>query len=376
VRLQDATGQATNEYTAVLALVAAALVGAGAVVGVGEVGTAVAHTVRTGICIVGGDICRASDAAAAGLEPCTVHDRSDGGGATYSIAWLRLGSSKGLTVAARSDGSVIVTQAERRNAGAGAGVGVEATPLGIEFGVEGSIDATISSGAAWEFPDAAAAGAFLAGRTHPPPTWRFGDAGEVVSGMAGAKVGGATVTGVEVSAAAAAGARVGRGTTTLYIRTELDSALRAWPVGAIASGPSNGEAVVELTMDGDGPREIAFRRLGRPAGGDRVVDTVARLDLRDPANRSAAEGVLARRLPWPPAVADDLQALVRVAVQRGTVEQSVYDVRDDSTSLDLAVRFGAELGLDVDDVHVQRRLVAASAWTAGSQERLREDCVV
>src|SRR4029453_15010164 len=162
--------------------------------GAGGGGTRAAHTVRTGICIVGGDICRSSDAAAAGLEPCTVRERSDGGGATLSLAWLRLGESKGLTVTARSDGSVVVTQARERKDGAGAGIGVEASPLGIEFGIEGAIDATLASGAVWEFPDAASAAAFLAGRTHPPPTWRFGDAGEVLSAGAGARLGGGAPT--------------------------------------------------------------------------------------------------------------------------------------------------------------------------------------
>ena len=85
MRTRDATGQATAEYAGVLALVAATLLGTGAVVGVSGVGDAVAAGIRTGICIVGGDVCRASDAAAAGLEPCTVGERSEGGGATVSI---------------------------------------------------------------------------------------------------------------------------------------------------------------------------------------------------------------------------------------------------------------------------------------------------
>jgi hypothetical protein len=375
VRPHDATGQATTEYTAILALVAAALVGAGAAIGVGEVGQAVAHTVRTGICIVGGDICRASDAAAAGLEPCTVRERSDGGGATLSLAWLRLGESNGLTVAARSDGSVLVTKARERKAGAGAGIGVEASPLGIEFGIEGAIDATLATGAAWEFPDAASAAAFLAGRTHPPPTWRFGDAGEVLSAGAGARLGGVTLTGVEAAATAAAGARVGGDATTLYVRAELGSGIHGWPPGTRVSGPSTGDMIVEVTLGRNGPRELAFRRLGR-AGAGRVVDTVARLDLSDPANRAAAAGLLAHRLPWPGAVAAELRQLLRLAVQRGTVEQAMYDLRDDSTSFELAARFGGELGLEADHVHVERRLVAASVWIAGSQERVREDCVM
>jgi hypothetical protein len=362
VRPTDATGQTTAEYTALLALVAAALVGAGAILGPGQIGAAVASGVRTGICLVGGDICRASDAEAAGLEPCTVGERHDGGGTTVSVAWLRLGGGGGLTVATRSDGTVLVTKTDEDHAGAGLGLGVEASPLGVELGVEGSIDFTVARGEAWEFPDAAAAGRFLAGGD-APPTWRFGETGAVLTAGAGAALAGNTLAGVEASARSAEGARVGRGQTTLYMRTRLDSGVKL-PGGAGIGGPTSGDVMTELTLDGDRPREIAFRTVGRAAGGGRVADTVARLDLRDPANRAAADA------------APDLRSLLRLAVQRGVVERSVYEVRDDSRGLELAVRLGAQLGVDASDVHVRRRLVAASAWTPGSQELVREDCLM
>jgi hypothetical protein len=134
--------------------------------------------------------------------------------------------------------------------------------------------------------------------------------------------------------------------------------------------------MVELTSADGRPRELAFRTVGRPAGKGQVVDIVARLDLRDPANRQAAAAVLAHRLPWPPAVAGDLRALARLAVQRGVVERAVYDVRNDSGSFDVAARLGVELGIDVDQIDMERRLVGASAWIHGSQERLREDCAI
>jgi hypothetical protein len=63
-------------------------------------------------------------------------------------------------------------------------------------------------------------------------------------------------------------------------------------------------------------------------------------------------------------------------VQHGTVERAVYDVSDESGTFSLAARLGMELGVDLDKVKVQRRLVSASAWTPGSQERVREDCLM
>jgi hypothetical protein len=379
VHPRDPSGQAAAEYAALLALAAVVLGGAGAVVGLDAVGEAVAAGVRTGICIVGGDVCRASDAAAAGLEPCTVDERTRGGGMTLTVASLRLGGHDGWTVATRSDGSVLVTEAGRRSAGGGVGLGIEASPLGLSFGIEGKYDFTTGSGRAWELPDTAAAARLLAtdDRDRPPPTWRFGDAGAVLSGEAAAKVGGATLIGVEATATAAAGARIGRGTTTIYVRARLDSGASVWVPGSDrhVDGPSTGDAIAEITRDAGGLREIAFRTVQRGARAGRVVETVARLDLRDPANRAAAEPLLARRLPWPPGVASDLRAVVRRAVQAGVVERAVYAVRDGSDALEVAARVGLELGIDVDRVDVARRLVAASAWTPGSHERRREDCV-
>ncbi len=374
----DHTGQATTEYTGLLALIAVALLGAGMVVGLDDVGAAVAKGIRTGICIVGGDVCRSSDAAAAGLEPCTVGERSGGGGATLSLAWLRIGDRNGWSVATRSDGSVLVTRAHARKGGVGAGIGLEASPFGLSIGVEGKADFEFGSGATWEFPDAESAARFMAHGGDVAPTWRFGEAGDVLTAEAGVKVGGATLTGVEATARSAGGARVGRGQTTLYIRTRLDSGASVW-VGNHTeemAGPSTGDVMVELTLEHGSPREVAFRTARNGGAPGQVVDTVARLDLRDPANRAAATHLLTQQLPWPAAIAGEVHDVMLYAVQHGTVERSVYDVQDESSDFELAARLGEELGIEVNRVKLQRRLVAASAWTPGSQERVREDCVM
>jgi hypothetical protein len=365
-------GQASAEYVGVLALAALAFVGAGAMVGLGEVPAAVASTVRTGICLVAGDICRDSDARAAGLQPCTIGDHSEGGGTTLSVGWLRVGGADGLLVAQRSDGSVVITKSKESRAGAGAGVGFEATPLGVDVGVYGALDFTITHGAAWEFPDAASAARFIADADDVPPTWKFGAMGGDVSGEVSAALKGIRFAGVHAGAGMAAGARYGRGQTTLYMRGHLNTGANMWAPGSetAVTGPG-GEVMIELTVAGDDVREIAFRTASSRAGGSQVIDTVARLDLRDPRNRAAAESVLVNGVPAPPR----LLALMRYTVQHGTVERAVYDVRDSSSSFALAVKLVAELGLEDKDVDIERQLIAASAWTHGSQERLREDCV-
>jgi len=377
---RDRTGQATAEYAALLALVALALAGAGALVGLHTIGDVVAATVRTGICIVGGDVCRASDAKAAGLEPCTVGERALGRGLTLTIASIRFGSGDEWTAATRSDGSVLVTKARRRSGGVAAGVGIQASPLGLEFGVKGKVDFAIGTGSGWEFPDAASAARFLTRHDEDrlPPAWRFGEASELLTGSAGVKVGGATLTGVEATAEGAAGARVGRGRTTLYVRARLDSKAKAWMPGnnRTAHGPSTGDVMTEITSDAGGVREVAFRTAERGPRPGQVTEWVARLDLRDPANRAAAEPLLSRRLPWPPGVLSDLRAVALRSVQVGTVERAVYAVHDESEGFELAARLGIAFGIDADRVDVDKRLLAASAWTQGSQERMREDCVM
>ena len=77
--------------------------------------------VRTGVCIVGGDVCRASDAAAAGLAPCTLSDRRRGGGLAVTVLSVRVGGDHQWLVARRSDGSVAVTKLARDDLGASGG---------------------------------------------------------------------------------------------------------------------------------------------------------------------------------------------------------------------------------------------------------------
>jgi hypothetical protein len=369
---------ASAEYTALLGLVGAALAGTGAVVGVEAIGETVANGVRTGICIVAGDVCRASDAEAAGLAPCTVAESTRGEGLTFTVASIRFGADDEWTASRRSDGTVIVTHSDERRLGGKVGIGVEASPLGVNAEVSGKVDYALTSGRAWEFPDSDSARRFLDDQDreqHVPATWRFGDVGAVVGGEAEAGLGPLTLTEFEATARAASGARVGRGLTTYYVRTRADSfagGISLPGVDARVEGPSTGDSVVEVTRDRGGPREIAFRRVQRGMRDGQVVETVARLDLRDPGNRAAAEPLL----EWGPGVAGELRVLVARAVRSGIVERAVYDVDDDSEGLEIGASLGVSIGVDASETELDRRLVAAQAWTDGSRARDRADCGV
>jgi hypothetical protein len=371
--------------------VATALAVAAPAAGLAGVPGQVARVVRTGVCIVGGDVCRASDAAAAGLAPCTLSDRLRGGGLAVTVLSVRVGADHQFLVAQRSDGSVAVTHVAGPEVGVSGGLGFEAGP--VKAGFEGDAGVRIPVGIGWEFRDAATARRFLdearqgfSPRARDwPPAWRSGEAGLVTSGWAGLGVQakgeggeslGGRAAGIDVEARSAIGARIGRGTTTLYLRAQTQGPRTTGALAGLIGASPAGPVIAEYTLDRDGPRELAFRVTARGTREHQVVETVARMDLRVPANRAVAERLLRHRAPWPPAVARDLREAVGHAVRAGTVERSVYAVEDDSRSLDLAARFGAEIGVEAGLAKVDRRLVEASAWTAGSPERAREDCIV
>jgi hypothetical protein len=377
------------DYAALLAVVAVAFAGAGAAAGpsLSRLPGTVSHVVRTGICIVGGDVCRPADARAEGLRPCVVDERARGGGLTVAIVSLRVGEKGEWTVARRSDGTVLITHADDRIAGVGGGLGFELA--GLDVGASGSLDASVATGAAWELPSTAAAARFLADvrarRAPPAPTWRFGDLGEEVSGSVGIDAAGVTLTGAELSTKAAAGVRTGRGTRTVYIDagTALSAPVDLLSGGRLAGrgtseapgGGRSGPVVLAVTRDRGGLRELSFRSVVTGDGDGEVVETVGRLDLRDPASRAVAERLLQVRLPWPPAIAEDLRAVLRRTLAAGTIERSVYVVEDRSHDVSFAARLAVELGVEASSLDVRRRLLDASAWTRGSPERRRVDCV-
>jgi hypothetical protein len=372
-----------------LTLVGAALVLAAPAVGLPALGSEVARTVRTGICIVGGDVCRTSDAVAAGLTPCTVADHVRGTSQAMSVLVVRIGHDASWTVGERSDGSVAVTHASTERGGGFANVGVELGP--VRFSAGGGLGIAIATGTGWEFPDAASAQEFLAavrGGSAPddgrwPPAWHSGDGGLATSVGARARLGvplkndrvAGIRAGIEASAGSALGVRLGRGTTTLYFRIDATTLRASDGVGdASAVGPSQPPTLVEYTRDADGPRELAFRTVV-PAASGRVSDIVARLDLRVPANRAVAGRVLGQGLPWPPSLFRDVRELIRYTATVGTVEQSTYEVRDASKAVSIGVKAGLEVGADLRTTVVDRRLVSAVARTHGSPLRERVDCL-
>jgi hypothetical protein len=125
--------------------------------------------------------------------------------------------------------------------------------------------------------------------------------------------------------------------------------------------------MAEYTVDGDGPRQLTLRQIVPSNRGNRLSETVARLDLRDPVNRAL--------LPWT-RLASDPRGVVDDVVRHGTVEHNVYSVNDTSRSLSVELAWGIKVGVSGKYTNVQRTLVDATARTPGSgKERSRFDCL-
>lgn len=380
VRSKIPAGQASVEYVAAVSLVAALLAGAAAVASPPALAHALSSTVRTGVCIVGGDICRSSDARAAGLPPCTVADRTRGYGGAVTVATFRFGDRGQYTVAQRSDGTVGVVVDHTPSAASTFGVGVTAEPVGLDVGAGASLEYSIGIKAGWEFADAARARDFVqrlpGSALHPhahPAAWRTVELGDRGVAAIGATLGWRPAVGLETSLGAATGARVGRdGTVTAYVRVQSATPHGTGWLASVGRGATT--LLAEYTKGREGPRELAFRRAqpGRDGG---VVETVGRLDLHDPANRALAEPLISRGSPSPAAVARAVGAVSNRMATRGVVERATYAVDDDSSRFSVRARLGAGLGIDLDRTKVARRLVSATARIGGGPERRRVDCV-
>jgi hypothetical protein len=370
-RTTSAAGQASVEYALLLALVAGVLGAAGVAGEPLEVGRKVVATVRAGICIVAGDICRPADAAAAGLRACELSDQRRGEGGAFTVAIVRFGANKEWLAAVRSDGTVAVTRTEDASGGVTAGVGFGGGP--VKVGADAQAELAVAFAKGWEFPSVEAANAFFSAPEdrRPEPAWRSYGGGMRLEGQGGVQAGGGTMlAGLEAHSEAMLGYKRGPGRRVSgYLRIDQGIAAAAGPTGRI---PLVGSApvVIEYVEEG-GPRELIVRQAARMSGG-RAVETTVRLDLGDPVNLEYWRALLRLRAPWDGA---DLRAIVLRAAQVGIAERAVYSVDDRSRSVELSAKLGIGLGFEYDRTTVDRQLVRAEAWIRGERARQRNDCL-
>ncbi len=380
-------GQATTEYIAAIALIAAVLAVAAPAVGAPSVGKAVVDKLRLALCIAGADICDAKRAAEAGLAPCPLKSEMTGHEATGTAFSIELGHRLTLTVTPNSDGTVSIVRTAGGIAGAsgGAGPDVSAGPVTFEAGGSAGLTARVTGARGWVFPNRAAADEFLEHALANslrwerfPPAWNSVEGSAEVTAALGLAFGASgykervDLLGVAASGQGALGARIAPGRViTVYGRVATDGPELSLPLTP-SKGLGKHEWLGEVTVGPDGPREIAFRHAAASDMDSQITETVSRLDLRDPENRAVAARLLAMRLPWRDRGA--IEAVARRIRSHGTIERTVSSVADDTKGISGSVKGGWKFGGSVKRIKVHRELVSAGA-RVGGMERERYDCV-
>lgn len=418
-------GQASTEYVALIALVATALMLAAGLTS-GGVGARVLAGLQRGLCAVAQRGCPRPTPVQADLPPCPLERSSRVESLGGALDFVRLAGGGTLTAVRGSDGRVTVTLADDASAGGEAGVG-----LGLRLGrtalggaARVGVSATWTAGRSWTLPSAAAARAFVARygdkatvggrvvdelrsrcsllcdaigwRPHPqlpPPDATYEEGGALALLTAQLGLDGEPIAAGQARSAAVLGRQVARdGTTTWYLRVASSTVLNLEPERL--DGDLRGTAVVSYTLDPAGrPVTLVVHLAGElgasaslaaggpararvDAGAARVGELDARLDLHDPANRTAATGLLATltdptRLGELPARA---AALRRRFGEQGELDWRLYALQRTALGIGGTVALGAELSVGFDRTREGMQLLDAQTRLPGLPFLPRDDC--
>ena len=370
MRPSPTAGQASLEYIAVIALVAALLLAAPAV-GAPSLAGQVAKGIRLGLCTVAGDVCTNRQAQAEGLPPCTMSADAKGLETGVTLFSIDFGARHELTGYRASDGTINLSWSEGVDAGVGVGLGPELP--GIEVGLDG--DAKLKAGGAlgWTFHDEATARRFVAGlpasAAEPskwPPAWELGQGGIEGAAHIGAALG------IDLAKFDLDGDRVAAirhssdGTWTLLMSMSTEG-----PEGRVPYfshvGLGKSTVLAEYTLDGLGLKTLALHITSPHQRGKQADEIVARLDLRDPANEPL------RHLSWRTPVDED--HVLRLAARNGTIEHYTYAVNDTTRSLHASIALGIKWGGSVKWWDVKKNLVDATVTEPAGKPRSRFDCL-
>ena len=357
-------GQAAPEYIAMLGVVAILLL-TGAAVARPDIARAAVANLRTALCVVGGDVCRGSEAAAAGLEPCVVSSDSRSRRTGLTVLFLRGGDETATLVERRSDGSVAVMETGGKDLGANAALNVSLGPVGrIDAG--GRVTLKWRSGKVWELADEASLHRLMrsGGLHRTAPTATYVNGGAAFDAEVAGSLLGAALPLDEGSVGDTIGRRIGPEGTTWFLEA---SVLAPRLLGSVAGGAR--AWTLEVTERDGSARELVVRGV---RGGDVVEELSARLDLRDPGNRAVARDLLGLRPPWTPAELMRIATIGRHMLSVGTVERRVYrerTVRDRDWRLSVG-----PAGFDHVKEARRRDLVAATIHGADGRVTHRYDC--
>lgn len=418
---RSASGQATSEYVALVALVATVLALAAGLTS-GGVGGHVLAGLQRGLCQVVDVRCPSPERPRDELDPCPVERTTRSESLDGALEVVALGRSGTLTAERMSDGRVTVTLADGGHAGVQVGVGLK-LKLGRGHGAEATagLGATIESGRSWTLPNAAAARAFLdrygakatiggkavdlvrsrcsllcdviGWRPHaelPPPDEEWD--GDGAAAELEASLGAATL---RAAGEGLLGLRRGRdGERTWFMR--VGAGVGAELVRGVGVGiDGERQAVVSYTRDARGqPLQLVVHtarqggvggalgvtrrggRIGADEDGGVLTELDATLDLHDASNRAVADAfVSALRDPLARSalVARAAALRTRIAVA-GIIDRRTYTVSSSAFELGAKVALGAKLGATFEHTREGARLLSAETRLPGLPFLPRDDC--
>jgi hypothetical protein len=374
--MRSQRGQATVEYVAAVTLLVIVFAGVTVAVAAPDLPRTVVAKLRLALCIVGGDVCRASDAAARGLEPCLVsaeeHQTENG----VSFLFFRGGGTDFWSVQRRSDGSIVLTEGYGQDLTASTGIGVDLGP--VHAGGSAGGGGGFRSGRSWTVTEARLRD--LLSRTHGDPTkaryyieQALGEPDETF--LEGAGSGSAqlaveairTLPGAGAEARAVLGRRHSKAGTSYYV--DLGTGSSGPITDAVPGTDLAGHVIAEYRASD--PPVITLRTNGRVHDGTETR-TVLRLALRDAADRDAARRVAFLALHDPALAVRDLVARIRA---RGTVERLRYRTHEDAGGWDYGIELGVKLGADHATSRLRRDLIDAQVLN-GPFPAERYDCIM
>ncbi len=411
-------GQATLEWTALVAVVAVVLAVGGAVAGAPGIANAVGGALQRALCLVGGGTCRPAEPRA-----CVMSSMDSSARAGVKFVFVELAGHVGLLREERSDGTIQLTLVDDIEAGLTGGTGARArVELGglvnARAGVmsEAEVLARLGRRRSWEVSSRAEADALerriersVAERVIPRP---IRDVAAKVSdddvadlpapddASLGGELQASAFAGLNVGAEARAGleARLGAtrnrdGTTrvTFAVRGETSLDLQRALFGLHAEG--DGSVAVTVAFDRRGtatelqvaavaqgdmqaalPDEIPHGAAGRGERGGRV-EASGTLDLTASGNREAVERLLAALAP---ARAGALPgAAVEVArriASAGTLTAELRTTSRDAYGAELEGGAGAVAGVSGEVTRMTSRLRRAWWRPPGGVWDRRVDC--
>jgi hypothetical protein len=415
-------GQASVEWIAVVALVAVLLGATGtALAQAGFLGRSVTRQLARAICVVSAGDCWRD------REPCVIASDSKAGNAAVQLAVVKLGGGRIAVVEQRSDGTFAVTRGSsalltiQASTGPQHGFSLAGLNLSAAAALTAAYGGTAEAGRTWILPSRAAVDELLDGLrdrpvaggggrgatpqvihgSAPPPDITYNKLATEASinAFAGAHVGDDTVTlaSADLRFDRDAGTRVDHRTGHRTIYSRASSHVMADGAGVFGFSSTTGGETYAVEFDANGrPLDLEVTAIGPYGGtadlpdalqqiagllgpgapdGGRAYVVETHLDLTDPANLSAARGLLDALRPHFGSPAAAARALRERIDAHGTVEARVVDRSEDAGSHDLSLPVGPPVSVAWGHANVTSRLRAAVSRGLDGQWIPRTGCL-